>query len=81
MQETIYIPARYSKYPCLNELCENAATMAKAIRKQKSGHPTYVSIRYPTYIFFDIFEKYLSDSDDSKCMKNVCKNCQPAKIS
>lgn len=26
-------------------------------------------------------KKYLSDSDDSKCMKNVCRNCQPAKIS
>ena len=55
--------------------------IAKAIRKQKSGHLTYVNICHPTYIFFDIVEKYLSDSDDSKCMKNVCRNCQPAKIS
>ena len=54
--------------------------MAKAIQKQKSGHPTYVNISHPTYIFFDIIEKYLSDSDDSKCMKKVFKNCQPAKI-
>ena len=56
---------------CLCEVCENAAMMAKAIRKQKSGHPTNAH---------DIVEKYSCDSDDPKCMKNICETCQPAKI-
>ena len=45
--------------------------MAKAIHKQKSGHPTNAH---------DITEKYSCDSDDPKCMKNICETCQPAKI-
>ena len=27
-----------------------------------------------------IVEKHSCDSDDSKCMKNICETCQPVKI-
>ena len=42
-----------------------------AIRKQKSGHPTNAH---------NIIEKYWCNSDGPKCKKNICENCQPAKI-
>ena len=45
--------------------------MGNAIQKQKSGHPTNTH---------DIVEKYSCDSDDPKCVKNICETFQPAKI-
>ena len=43
----------------------------KTIWKQKSGYSTNAH---------NIFEKYLRDSDDPKCMKNICEARQSAKI-
>ena len=45
--------------------------MAKAIRKQKSGHSKNVH---------DIVEKYSCDSNNPKWAKNICETCHPAKI-
>ena len=42
---------------CLYEVCENAAMMTKALRKEKSGHPT--NAHY-------IVGKYSCDSNDPK---------------
>ena len=56
---------------CLCEVYENAAMMAKALRKEKSGHPTNAH---------DIVEKYSCDSNDPKCMKDICEECEPTKI-
>ena len=54
---------------CLCKVCENVAMMSEAFLKQKSDHPTNAHI----------VEKYSHDSDDPKCLKNICETCQPAK--
>ena len=56
---------------CLCEVCENSAMMAKAIKKWKKDHPTNAH---------DIIETYSCDSNDPKCMNNVCETCQPSKV-
>ena len=59
-----------TSYLC--EACENAVMMAKVIRKKKILSSDKSD---------DIVEKHLRDSDDPKCMKNICETSQPAKIS
>ena len=56
---------------CLFKVWKNAAMMAKVICKLKSGHPLNSH---------DIAKKYSSDSDNPKCIKNVCETCEPAKV-
>ena len=55
---------------CLCEVCENTPMMAKAIWKQKSGHPPNAH---------DKTEKYSRDSNNPKCTKKT--SVSPATLS
>ena len=58
---------------CFCKICDNATLMAKAIQKEKKGHPTAPH---------DLVEKYSCDSSNAN-VENVlyrCRECPPTKI-
>ena len=56
---------------CLCEIYDNASLGAKAIRKEKEGHPTAPR---------DLVEKYLCDSSNANCISDRCRECSTIKI-
>ena len=56
---------------CLCEICENAPSMAKAIRKEIKDHSTTPH---------DLAEKYLCNSSNANCISNKSRKCPPSKI-
>ena len=56
---------------CLCEICENATLVAKAIRKEKKGHPATPH---------DLCDKYSCDSSNANCISKRCRECSPTKI-